>query len=72
MGWPVVCTDIYPYQNAPVKRVENKSEAWVEAILERVRDLDSAKKEGDALRDWVLKNYVMENHLDEWLAALVR
>lgn len=72
MGWPVVCTDIYPYQNAPVKRVENKSEAWVEAILERVRDLDSAKKEGDALRDWVLKNYAMEDHLDEWLAALVR
>lgn len=72
MGWPVVCTDIYPYQNAPVKRVENKSEAWVEAILERVRDLGSAQKEGDALRDWVLKNYVMEDHLDGWLAALVR
>lgn len=72
LGWPVICTDIYPYQNAPVKRVENKAEAWIEAILERTHDLDGAEREGDCLREWVLQNYILEDHLDEWLAALVR
>lgn len=72
MGWPVVCTDILPYQDAPVKRVENDSAAWIEAIRERIHDLDAAAYEGDRLREWVHRNYMLEDHLDEWLRALVR
>lgn len=73
LGWPVVCTDIYPYQNAPVKRVTNNDpQVWINAILERVHDLDAAEQEGDQLRHWVLKNYILEDHLDAWLRALVR
>lgn len=72
MGWPVVCTDILPYQDAPVKRVENDSAAWIEAIRERIHDLDAAEREGDRLREWVLHNYLLEDHLDQWLRALVR
>ena len=72
LGWPVVCTDIYPYQNAPVKRVPNETAAWIEAIHERVNDLDAAETEGDALRQWVQDNYLMEDHLTDWLAALTR
>lgn len=73
LGWPVVCTDIYPYQNAPVKRIANNDpQAWVEAIRERVHDLDAAEKEGDQLRGWVHKNFMLEDHLDEWMRALVR
>lgn len=26
MGWPVICTDIHPYQNAPVTRLPNEPE----------------------------------------------
>jgi glycosyltransferase involved in cell wall biosynthesis/MoaA/NifB/PqqE/SkfB family radical SAM enzyme len=70
MGWPVVCTDIYPYQNAPVQRVPNDPQAWLEAICARVHDLDAAASEGDRLRAWVFANYMLEDHLDEWLAAL--
>lgn len=71
-GWPVVCTDIYPYQtnNAPVKRVPNRTEAWIEAIRERINDPDAAYREGDALREWVLKHYILEDHVQEWLDAL--
>ncbi len=70
LGWPVVCTDIYPYRGAPVARVPNEPRAWIEAIRERVHDLDAAAREGDRLREWVLAGYILENHLDEWLAAL--
>jgi O-antigen biosynthesis protein len=72
MGWPVVCTDVYPYQtnNAPVKRVQNQAVDWVEAIRERIYDLDAAEKEGDNLRNWVLKHYILEDHIDDWLRAI--
>lgn len=73
LGWPVVCTDIYPYQNAPVARVTNNDpQAWIDAIRERVHDLDAAAREGDQLKQWVLQNYMLEDHLDEWLRTLVR
>jgi glycosyltransferase involved in cell wall biosynthesis len=72
MGWPVVCTDIYPYQDAPVKRVANDPQAWVDAIRERVHDLDAAEREGDRLKSWVLEHFILEDHLDDWLKALVR
>jgi glycosyltransferase involved in cell wall biosynthesis len=74
MGWPVVCSDIYPYQtnDAPVKRVENTTEAWLEAIRERVNDLNAAYREGDALRAWVGRDYLLEDHLDEWMLAYSR
>lgn len=72
MGWPVVCTDIYPYQNAPVKRVANEPQAWIDAIRERINDLDAAEQEGDQLKAWVQQNFMLEDHLDEWVRALVR
>lgn len=72
MRWPVICTDIYPYQtnNAPVCRVPNTTQAWVEAIRARVHDLDAAYREGDALRAWVDRHYWIEDHLDDWQQAL--
>lgn len=72
MGWPVVCTDIYPYQtnNPPVKRVNNHAAEWIAAIRERINDLDSAAREGERLRQWVHKHYLLEDHLDQWLAAV--
>jgi hypothetical protein len=70
MGWPVVCTDIHPYHGAPVKRVPNEPRAWIEAIRERTHDLTAAGREGDVLKDWVLRHFILEDHLEEWMAAL--
>ncbi len=70
LGVPVICTDIYPYQQAPVKRVQNHPQKWIEAIRERVSDLDATGKEGDQLKKWVEENTLLENHLGEWLSAL--
>lgn len=72
MGWPVVCTDIEPYRahGAPVTRVTNDPAAWIEAIRGHAHDLDAAEQAGNRLRQWVLRHWMLEDHLDEWLHAL--
>lgn len=73
MGWPVICSDIFPYQTneAPVCRVPNTAPAWVAAIRERIHDLDAAYREGDQLRRWVDRDYWLEDHLDDWHQSLL-
>ena len=74
LGWPVICTDILPYRtdNPPVSRLPNDAAKWIEAIRERVADRDALAREGDALREWVKRHYLLENRLDEWLSAFLR
>lgn len=70
VGIPVVCTDIAPYQSAPVARVANRTADWVAAIRERVADRDALAGEGQRLRQWVHQHWLLEDRLDTWLAAL--
>ena len=72
LGVPAVCSDIEPYRSAPVVRVPNTKAAWVQAIRERVHDLDAAEREGARLREWVWKDWALEDHLGDWLDALHR
>lgn len=69
LGWPVVCSDVLPYREAPVKRVSDKPSAWIEAIRERVNDLDAAEREGQTLQRWVTDHWMLEDHLEEWAKA---
>ena len=69
LGIPVVCTDIDPYRNSPACRVENSANAWVTALRERIYDAEGREKEGIAMRDWVHRSYLLEDHLHEWLDA---
>ncbi|MCB2427791.1 glycosyltransferase [Methylophaga pinxianii] len=73
LGWPVICTDIYPYQtnNPPVIRVKNEVDEWVAAIRQILADKAALAHAGTALKSWVLEHYMLEDHLDEWLEALV-
>ncbi len=71
MGWPVICTDIFPYQNAPVKRVDNDAASWIAAVRERIHDLDAAYKEGDELKQWVLSNHMLDQHVETWSENLL-
>jgi GT2 family glycosyltransferase len=70
LGYPVVGTDILPYQSAPIKRVANTETAWLTAVQERLADLDATAKEGEELKEWVLNHWLLENHLTEWAQAL--
>lgn len=72
LGWPVICSDIYPYQqnNPPVVRVENEKQAWLDAINLAVADKAQLRESGEQLRQWVLENYMLEAHLNEWAEGL--
>ncbi|GHU31247.1 hypothetical protein AGMMS50256_19430 [Betaproteobacteria bacterium] len=74
LGWPVICTDIFPYQtdNPPVTRLLNEADKWIAAIRERVAEPDALAREGNTLREWVKWHYLLENRLDEWLSAFLR
>lgn len=70
LGYPVVCSNCHPYQGAfPVKRVPNTTTAWINAIRERIYDLEATHKEGKTLQSHVHQHWMLEDHLDEWLTA---
>lgn len=71
MSWPIVCSDILPYQNAPVTRVANSTNEWIRVIREKINEPSELLKEGAELRQWVVDNYMLDDHLDEWVAALL-
>jgi len=70
LGYPVICTDITPYRGAyPVTRVPNKFKHWVEAIRSHVADRDALARQGDVMRDYIQGNWMLDDHLDDWLKA---
>lgn len=70
LGWPVICTDITPYRgDYPVTRVPTRFKDWLEAIREHVSDMDELARRGDALRDYIRANWMLEDNLDTWLGA---
>ena len=70
LGYPVVCSDLVPYQgDFPVWRVANKYAAWVKAIREAVSDRAALAARGDELRAHIRQHWMLEDHLDVWLKA---
>ena len=70
LGLPVIATDRVPYRDAPVRRLPNRVDAWVDAVRRWARDSDGRVEEGEALRAWVLAGGILEDHLDDWRSAL--
>jgi len=70
LGYPVICSDIFPYQgDFPVTRVTNRYRDWVRAIREQIADRQALAMAGDRLREHVRARWLLEEHLDDWLAA---
>lgn len=70
LGYPVICTDIAPYQgDYPVTRVRNQTRDWIKAIREMLTDLDECARQGDLLRSYVIENWLLENNLEAWKKA---
>jgi hypothetical protein len=72
LGWPVIASDIEPYQGSPVCLVKNQARAWINAIRERIQDIHAAQLEGDRLQAWVKTQWMLHQHLDDWLSVLGR
>lgn len=71
LGWPVICSDIYPYQlgDAPVIRVNNQASEWLSAIRAALAAPDKLPEMGDTLQQWVINNFILEQNLAPWLTA---
>ncbi len=70
LGYPVVCSDLAPYQgDFPVWRVPNKYAAWMKAIREALSDREALAARGDELRQHIRRHWMLEDHLDVWLKA---
>lgn len=72
LAWPVICTDIYPYQSnhPPVIRVANTQAEWLDALRCAIDHPEQLQEKGLALRSWVLKHYALDLHKTQWLNAL--
>ncbi len=71
LGYPVIASNFGPYQRAgfPVTLVENRAKDWINAIREHINDLNAAAQKGDELREFVIKNHMLQDHLEEWRSA---
>ena len=72
MGWPVVCSDVYPYQtmDPPVLRVPDDEGAWLAALRRLIKDPGFRRAQGQALHDWQQQHYLLGNHVDAWFHAI--
>ncbi|MFJ4348206.1 glycosyltransferase [Pseudomonas sp. NPDC089401] len=71
-GFPVICSDSKAYAGyLPCTRVrENTTEQWLEAILMHLADPQASYRQGDALREAVMRDYVLMPHnLQQWANA---
>jgi len=68
-GYPVVCTDTEAYRGyLPCTRVKtNSTDEWLQAIRMHLADPDASYRMGDALREVVLRDYVLrDDNLRHW------
>jgi len=68
-GYPVVCTDTEAYRGyLPCTRVKtNTTDEWLQAIRMHLADPDASYRMGDALREVVLRDYVLrDDNLRHW------
>jgi glycosyltransferase involved in cell wall biosynthesis len=70
-GYPVICTDIACYASElPATRVKNRYKDWIGAIRMHLDDLDATARLGDALREEVRKDWMLEgDKLTAWRDA---
>jgi hypothetical protein len=70
LGYPVLCTDILPYRgNLPVVRLANRPRDWIKAIRDLTADRHALLRAGEVLRAAILRDWMLEDHLDAWEQA---
>ncbi|MDD0840110.1 glycosyltransferase [Curvibacter sp. HBC61] len=72
MGWPVVCSDVYPFrtENPPVLRVANEKSVWIDAIRHLIDEPALRLQMGQQLHQWVSDHFYLSKNTDRWQAAI--
>lgn len=69
-GYPVVCSDVQPYQGLPVTRVQNNARAWQEAIRMHLAEPQASVADAGILRQTVMEQWMLDDScIQQWLAA---
>ena len=72
MGWPGVCSDVYPFrtENPPVLRVPNEKEAWIESVQRLINDEALRHQMGQQLNRWVSDHFYLSKNTGKWFSAI--
>lgn len=72
MGWPVVCSDVYPFRTSspPVTHVSDDAGQWLMAIRALIDNHALRAQQGKALNDWLTSHYWLEHQADTWYSAI--
>lgn len=72
MGWPVVCSDVYPFRTSspPVTHVSDDAGQWLQAIRALMNNHALRAQQGKALNDWLATHYWLEHQADTWYSAI--
>ncbi len=72
MGWPVVCSDVYPFRtdDPPVRRVSNDVGDWIAALESLIASESLRTDMGKQLNHWVKTRYALSVHTDAWFKAI--
>lgn len=73
MGWPVVCSDVFPYRTGspPVIRCKNDPDDWLKSIRELINNQSLREELGNKLHEWVMKNFQMKDFVELWYHSLL-
>jgi glycosyltransferase involved in cell wall biosynthesis len=73
MGWPVVCSDVYPFRadDPPVIRCSDDVDAWVRALRKLIADKELRLSMGSQLHEWVSARYLLEGRVTNWKECLL-
>lgn len=72
MGWPVVCSDVYPFrtEDPPVFRCSNQADDWLQQIKELIGNRALRQQQGQALNQWVQDNFYLSKNAQAWKHAI--
>jgi glycosyltransferase involved in cell wall biosynthesis len=73
MGWPVVCSNVFPYRadDPPVMRCPNETQAWVDALRTLMADRELRLRMGAQLHEWVMDKFLLSNLVAKWKECLI-
>ena len=73
MGWPVVCSDVYPYRSdaPPVLRCSSDPQEWLRALRQFMGDPELRARMGEELHNWVNAKFALSGLVTRWKESLI-